>query len=85
MENERKGTPISISNKTGKQLTKQDLQDRINELTALNKKNTPRMKRWHFWSTTFFVICHVFLFAGFILLVCSKLPDGEVVKLLNCG
>ncbi|MGA9452103.1 MAG: hypothetical protein WBW41_12260 [Verrucomicrobiia bacterium] len=73
LENKDKGVPISINKKNGKPYSTEEIQARIVELTASSETDSTRMKKRFKFSQILFVICHVFLILGFILMICAKL------------
>ena len=73
IKHEQGAANMTLSNKTGKTFNVSDLEDEINTLRAKKDKDFKRMENWFKWATILFVICHVFLAFGFILLICAKL------------
>ena len=73
LANKDKGLPISINKKNGKPYSTEEIQARIGELSTSSDKNSVRMKKWFNFSQVLFVVCHLFLILGFILMIWAKL------------
>jgi hypothetical protein len=68
------GANYIINHKTGKEYgTIEELDKDISLLQTRRDKDHHRMEKWFKWATHLFIACHLFLAAGFVLLVCAKL------------
>jgi len=64
---------VSTNKKDGKDYTLEEVEAHITTINKKSEKIKIEMDRWFALSKVTFKICHFFLFAGFILLVCSKI------------
>jgi hypothetical protein len=72
LDDEKKGAPIMINKKTGERFTKEQIEEEKKQSFALAEKYSVQMKRWFRASAVLYVICHVFLVAGFVLMMWAK-------------
>jgi hypothetical protein len=63
---------LSVNTKTGKEYTTEEIEASIVNLKASRDIDFNRMTKWFWWSTVWFIVCHIFLVFGFFFLIYSK-------------
>ena len=75
-ETEDKGGVVTTRNTlTGEVITKEGMEAMVRQSSALAEKYSAQMKRWFRASAVLLVICHVFLIAGFALMMWAKVQN----------
>ena len=63
----------SVQMKNGNSYTIFEIEKEIADFKVTSQKNRERMVKWYRASKILFIICHLFLIAGFVLLLLSKI------------